>query len=260
MMRRCWFLLVAAMLAIAGCSSASQTRVIVGAGTTLVDSRFIAEIVSAYAEVDPSTELWVVGLSSSEAIALAAAGDADVIITHNRDALDAFLGEHPHSRRVDVFASSFFVVADPAIDIVAESLDDAFSSIASTRIPFVSRDDGSGTNAAELATWERLGIEPSGEPWYTRTGTGMGATLQVADQRHATTLAEHGAFLASEGALSLVRVVNTVIPNPYDLTVIDPSGNGAASAFAAWITSADGAEAIEHANRTLFGDQVYEAP
>jgi tungstate transport system substrate-binding protein len=257
-------LLPAIMLVVAGCtsspSSSSEGRVIVGAGTTLVDSQFIAEIVSAYGEVDPSNAISVVGLSSSEAIALATSGDADVIITHNREALDQFLTEHPQSIRSDVFASIFFVVADPTIAISAGSIDEAFTEIASRGIQFISRDDGSGTHAAELAIWERIRFDPVGESWYTRTGTGMGATLQVTDQRHAATLAEHGAFLASASALSLERVADTDFPNPYDLTVVDPSNSRAAAEFAAWITSPDGIEAIERANTKLFGMQVYSAP
>lgn len=259
-MRRFWILVVGAAVMIAACSSSAQTRVVVGAGTTLIDSQFMAEIVAAYAEVEPSTDLAVVGLGSSQAIAHAAAGDADVIITHNRAALEAFLVDHPEANRFDVFASSFFVVADPSIDLIADSLDEAFSTIAHEEIQFVSRDDNSGTHAAELSTWDRIGVEPAGEDWYTRTGTGMGATMQVADQRHAATLTEHGAFLASVDTLSLVRVRNTETANPYDLTVVDPDGNPAAAAFAEWIVSPAGRVTIEQANEKLFGEQVYAVP
>lgn len=260
MMQRMGILLIAVAILLAGCSSSSETRVVVGAGTTLIDSQFMAEIVAAYADVEPSTEISVVALSSAQAIAHATAGDADVIITHNREALDAFLDDHPRSSSQDVFASRFFVVADPSIIIDADSLDDAFAAIAARAIPFVSRDDNSGTNAAELAAWSRIAVDPTGEEWYTRTGTGMGATMQVADQRNAVTLAEHGAFLASAETLSLVWVPNTEIPNPYHLTVVDPGAHATAAGFAAWITSTDGVSAIEHANQKLFGEQVYAAP
>lgn len=260
-MARRWLVpVVALLLVLAGCSSSTQTRVIVGAGTSLVDSQFMAELVDTYGDVEPSTQLSVVGLSSAEAIALAKAGDADVIITHNREALDAFLDQHPEAVRSVVFVSRFFIVADPAIKIEASSVEEAFSVIAARAYPFVSRDDGSGTHAAEIAAWTSSGIDPSGEPWYIRTGTGMGATLQVTDQRHATTLAEHGAFLASMSVLSLVPVANTTIPNPYDLTVVDPTNNAAAAAFGAWLTSPDGVAAIEQANSRRFDEQVYVAP
>jgi len=256
-----WLLIAPVIVLLAaGCSSSGQTRVVVAAGTTLVDSEFMAEIVDAYAEVEPSTELSVVGLSSAHAISLAEAGDADVIITHNREALDEFLEAHPHSVHFNVFASDFFLVADPEIGLVADSMEQALSVVAVEALLFVSRDDRSGTNIAELKAWDASGIDPSGEPWYIRTGTGMGSTLQVTDQRHGVTLAEHGAYLASESVLSLVRVDNTLIVNPYDLTVIDPEADSAAIAFAEWITSPDGVDAIGNANLKLFGKQVYTTP
>jgi tungstate transport system substrate-binding protein len=251
---------VAILVVLGGCSSAGQTRVVIGAGTTLVDTQFMAELVAAYGEVDPSVELSVVGLSSAQAISLAEASDADVIITHNRAALEEFLVAHRESVRFDVFASKFFIVADPTINLIATSADDAFSVIAKMAYPFVSRDDGSGTNAAELQIWDAIGVDPLHEPWYVRTGTGMGATLQVTDQRHATTLSEHGAFLASDAALSLVAVDNTDVVNPYDLTVVDPASSEAGMNFAVWITSPSGVSAIEEANFTLFAEQVYVAP
>jgi tungstate transport system substrate-binding protein len=250
---------VGAAIVLAGCSSTSESRVVVGAGTTLIDSQFMAEIAAAYAEVEPSTDLSIVALSSAQAISVAEAGDADVIITHNREALDEFLDEHPESIRSDVFASEFFIVAAPSVAFTAGSIEEALTEIAVRSLPFMSRDDGSGTNAAELTAWQSAGIDPSGEPWYFRTGTGMGSTLQVTDQRHAITLTEHGSFLASESTLSVVRVENTAMDNPYDLTVVDPTDSPAASTFSVWLTSSDGAVAITNANQKLFGQQVYEA-
>jgi hypothetical protein len=55
-------------------------------------------------------------------------------------------------------------------------------------------------------------------------------------------------------------VANTVIPNPYDLTLVDPPANRAAASFVEWLTSPAGALAIEDANNDLFGTQVYVAP
>ena len=250
---------VGTAVVLAGCSSPTQTRVVVGAGTTLVDSQFMAEIVAAYEDVEPSTDLSIVALSSAQAISVAEAGDADVIITHNREALDEYLDENPQSTSSGVFASTFFVAADPSIALTTGSVEDALRAIAARSLTFFSRDDASGTNAAELEVWQDAGIDPSGESWYFRTGTGMGSTLLVADQRHGTTFTEHGSFLASESALSLVRVDSTKVDNPYDLTVVDPTSNHAALAFAEWLTSPDGVVIITNANTKLFGQQVYEA-
>lgn len=241
-------------------SGADQKRLVVAAGTTLVDSGFMHHLAAAYENVDPETQLSIVGLSSAEAIAHASAGNADVIITHNRDMLDAYLEKNPSALRIDAFTSAFFLVAGPTIDLPAGSLGDALGVVVAGGHPFVSRDDGSGTHAAELAAWEMVGIDPAGEPWYIRTGTGMGATLLVTDQRHAVTLAEHGSFLAVQPALALIVVAGTAFPNPYDLTVIDPSGAPAALAFSDWLASPEGHAAIVEANEYLFGEQVYAAP
>ncbi len=159
-----------------------------------------------------------------------------------------------------LFSSSFFLVTDPTIELHVTSLEDALRVVAERGYPFVSRDDGSGTHAGELGAWESIGVDPSSEPWYIRTGTGMGATLQVANQRHAVTFTEQGAFIASAPVLTLQPVENTVIPNPYDLTLIDPQANDAAALFVEWLTSPAGTLAIEKANTDLFGTQVFVAP
>ncbi len=260
-MRRPWIAILGLMMVVStACGAPSESRVVVAAGTTLVDSEFMAHLVDSYRSVDPDTSIAVIGLSSAEAIAHAAAGSADVIITHNHEALDAYLSEHPESVSSDVFASTFFVVSDSSIELHVTSLRDALRVVAERGYPFVSRDDGSGTNAAELRAWESIDVDPSSEPWYIRTGTGMGATLQVANQRHAITITEQGAFIASAPVLTFQTVANTVIPNPYDLTLVDPPANRAAASFVEWLTSPAGALAIEDANNDLFGTQVYVAP
>lgn len=85
----------------------------------------------------------------------------------------------------------------------------------------------------------------------------MGATLLVADQRHAVTLTEDGAFLTADRQLSLLRVQNTTIENPYQLTLVDSVSNTGVSFFE-WIGSPAGRAALVAANTELFGQQVYE--
>lgn len=252
--------LVFAVVALAGCGGSGQSRVVIAAGTTLVDSGFMAELVASYAQISPDTTLSVVGLSSAEAIAYAQAHTADLIVTHTADALDAFLENHPVALRVRPFTSTFFLVADPSLTFEPASLEATLAVVAEEGLLFVSRDDGSGTNAAELDAWAAIGFDPREEPWYIRTGTGMGATLLVTDQRHGVTLAEHGAYLASSETLSLVVLAGTNIDNPYDLTVVDASGNPEARLFSDWLMSDSGRQAITDANQRLFGQQVYIVP
>jgi tungstate transport system substrate-binding protein len=80
----------------------------------------------------------------------------------------------------------------------------------------VSRGDNSGTHGKEKAIWASAGynytqdIQGDGAAlgWYIEAGTGMGATLEMADELMAYTLTDKGTFLAYEGDLDLVPLVD----------------------------------------------------
>lgn len=261
-MKRLAALVLVATVAATACSAGSD-RVVVAAGTTLVDSGFLEAVVDAYAEDTGFDDISVVGRSSLEAVALARSGDADVIITHEPSVLAAFLEEQPESSVVEPFASRFIVVAPAGWSQGEADAVAAFRSVAERRSPFVSRDDGSGTHARELAIWSLAGIDPSLEPWYVRAGAGMGATLLVAADREAITLAELGAFLSAGERGSLVEVPlgdAAGLENPYVATVPASVGNARATSFQQWLVSDRGREAILDANEALFGFQVYSVP
>ena len=255
--------LLAIVALVSACSSRSDARVVVAAGTTLVDSGFLQEVIDAYTSDHGGVTFSLVGVGSAEAVAYADAGNAQIVVTHEPSVLASFLARAPHAVATRPFASSFVVLAPPGIDLDTADARAAFRSVASGGIPFVSRDDGSGTHTRELEIWQSTGIDPIDRPWYIRSGAGMAATLLVADQRRAVTLSEIGAYLAAREALDL-----TVVPvrdlafldNPYDLTVVFPAEMPEAAAFQAWLTSAEGVREIEEANERLFGWQVYAVP
>jgi tungstate transport system substrate-binding protein len=255
--------LVALVVGVSACASSGGERVVVAAGTTVVDSGLVDYLVDAFASDGGPGEIDVIALSSQQSFAYAAAGNADVTITHEEDLLESFLLEAPAAVASPVFSSRFTYVAAPGLTFPRPDVDVILETVAADGLEFVSRDDGSGTHAREVEMWEAVDIDPSGEPWYIRTGTGMGDTLLVTDQRRAVTLAEIGAYLATADALSLVPVDDGTDPrlvNPYDLTVVDPANNDAAVEFFAWLISERGREAIVGANEDLFGSQVYQLP
>jgi len=85
------------------------------------------------------------------------------------------------------------------------------------RVTFVSRGDQSGTHTKEQDIWKQAGynytsqIRGSGA-WYVEAGQGMGATLQLADQKQGYTLSDLGTFLAYKGNLTLVTLGSRMIP------------------------------------------------
>lgn len=262
MRTRASLVLVVALL-VAACAPSNEQRVVIAAGTTLVDSGFLGAVIDVYAEDHPDLTMSVVPVGSAEAIAYARAGSADLIITHEPHQLATYLAETPDAVASTPFASSFVVVAPPSSTIDTTDVVSAFRSIAGEALTFVSRDDGSGTNVREREIWESAGVVPDGEDWYLRTGSGMGSSLLVTDQRSAATLSELGAFLSAARALDL-----TIVPlgdtrdldNPYSVTVPSPGDSPAAAAFQSWLSSEKGRSAILDANRRLFGTVVYRVP
>lgn len=253
-------LLLAGLVLAAGCGTDSSDRVIVAAGTTLTDSGFLDELASRFETTASGAELSIIGESTQQVLELGRRGGGDLLITHHPAAEEAFVSENAVAAYRPVFSSSFVLVGPPDQIQEVAGLDAgaALSRIASERWAFVSRGDGSGTHAAELALWEASGIDPTGMPWHTETGQGMGLTLQVADQRSAWTIAEEGAFVASEPSLSLQpAVLDGTIANPYHAIVMTGEVSASAAAFVDWLTSAEGQSEVEDVNEHLFGRSVY---
>ncbi len=255
-------LAAAAVLLVAACGPGGD-RVLVAAGTTLVDSGLLDALVSAYEAGHPGVELSVVGESTAQVLELGRRGGADLLITHAPGAEAGFVAEGRAARVVPVLKSRFVLVGPPDRVHRLAGLDPAaaFRAIAAEGRQFVTRADGSGTHERELELWAQAGVEPAGEPWYVATGQGMGLTLQVADQRDAFTLAEEGTFLAAEAVVGLVPVDPGGDParlsNPYRAIVVNGGEEEAAGDFVDWLLSPGGRRVIESANETLFGRVVY---
>ena len=253
-------LLAMLLLVLTACAGGQDHRVIVAAGTTLVDSGILDRLVEAFEAEHPSIRLSVVGESTSQVLQLGRMGGADVMITHGPELEEQFVEDGLAARYELVFVSAFVVVGPPG-GLEGGTIVETLTAIAGGGYPFVSRADGSGTHEVEQALWATAAINPVGRPWYLETGQGMGLTLQVADQRGAYTLAELGSFLTAAERLSLRPLEISGLPaNPYHLTVVGSSSElMAADTFLEWLVSDDGRVAIEQANLNQFGEVVYAA-
>jgi tungstate transport system substrate-binding protein len=245
----------------AGC--ADSGRVLVAAGTTVVDSGLIDALVEAYEDGHPDVELSVVGRATLDVLELGARGEADVLITHAPQLEADYLAEHG-GRATALFSSSFHLVgpADRASELDGRTAAAAFGEIAARGWAFVTRADGSGTYERERAIWDAAGIDPDGAEWYAATGQGMGFSLQVADQREAFILVEAGTMAVTDAitlrAVALIGADEALV-NPY--TAIVPEGAPSQAAeFVAWLVSPEGRGALEAANAELFDSAVYRPP
>jgi len=130
------------------------------------------------------------------------------------------------------FAYNYFLIVGPSddpADIKGLSPQDAFRKLmARGKGKVVSRGDNSGTHSKEKAIWKAAGFEygavQKAGDWYIEAGSGMGATLAMASQKHAYTLTDMGTFLAYKGKLELVPIVDKgdILLNVYSVIAINP--------------------------------------
>ena len=260
MIRRALCLLLLS-LALVSCGGNSD-RVIVAAGTTVVDSGFIDALAARFESEHPDVELSILPNPTRLILELGRQQAADLLITHAPSREETFIAEGRSSRSEVVFESRFVLVGPPRLHdrFRTYEIPEVFRAIATEGLPFVSRGDGSGTHEAEMEAWLESGLDPTGQPWYAVTGSGMGPTLQVTDQREASTLAEIGSFIAAADSLGLVDLEAEPegLENPYTATVVaGAEGEAGAIEFLVWLTSDAGQKAIAEINEELFGQIVY---
>ncbi len=87
----------------------------------------------------------------------------------------------------------------------------------------------------EKAIWKSAGysdynaVKAAGTAagWYVDAGTGMGATLTMANEKEAYTLTDEGTFLAYKSDLNLVPIVDSgsILLNVYSVIVCTKSTN-----------------------------------
>ncbi|MDP3032129.1 MAG: substrate-binding domain-containing protein, partial [Rhodocyclaceae bacterium] len=122
-----------------------------------------------------------------------------------------------------------FVLIGPRLDPARASGKDILEGlrrIETTRAPFVSRGDKSGTHAAEQRYWKAAGVDLDAKkgPWYRDTGSGMGPALNTAASMNAYILADRGTWLAfrNRGDLSVLIEGDQRLFNPYGVILVNP--------------------------------------
>ena len=151
-----------------------------------------------------------IAVGSGQAMTMGRNGDADVLLVHSPAAEVQFMTDGFGKERLLVMHNDFIVVgpaADPAGVNAAKTAVEAMKAIAVKGAPFISRGDNSGTHALELTLWKSASFDPKGQGWYQEAGQGMGATLQIAEQKAAYTIADRATYLAQKQNLTL-RVLN----------------------------------------------------
>ena len=210
-------------------------------------------------------ELVVVG--TGQALKLGRRGDVDAILVHAKPDELKFVADGFATARHDVMYNDFILVGprdDPAKIRGLTSIETALNRIREAKVPFLSRGDDSGTHKKEISLWQLIGIDARtlDAPWYRRTGSGMGATLNVAAGLSSYTMVDRGTWLSFKNKRELELLVSGVpaLFNQYGILVINPKRYphvryNEAMAFQKWILSSEGQETI--AAYRMHGEQLF---
>jgi tungstate transport system substrate-binding protein len=202
----------------------SKRRLFISTTTSLYDTGLLDAIEADY-ESTHNVDLQITAVGTGIAIQQAESGDADVVLVHSPSVEKTFLeGGYGVNRKI--IAYNFFTIVGPADDpaqISGKNATEALKSIVTygqsmddqsgqTQI-WVSRGDNSGTNSKEKSLWTAAGYDyaelSTTAPWFASTGQGMGATLNVANQKNAYTLSDIGTYLkfSTDGTIDLDALI-----------------------------------------------------
>jgi tungstate transport system substrate-binding protein len=246
-------------------SAQSRPSIILATTTSTQDSGLLDLLVPRF-EKAHGIEVKVIAVGTGAALRMAGRGDADVVLVHAPDAERAYVESGDLIDGRLVMHNDFVIVGPPGDPVGVRTLTsaaDAMRAIAARGV-FVSRGDDSGTHAQELALWRAARIDPKSIARREETGQGMGATLNIADQKRAYTLTDRGTYLSLQKRLGLVIVFqgDPTLRNVYHLYAVNPvkhpkAKRAEARAFIEFLVSPPIQQAIGAFKRDLYGESLF---
>jgi|SRR5208282_3183859 len=251
----------------------SQTLVL-ATTTSTVDSGLLDYLLPVF-ERQYNVQVEVLSKGTGQALAIAAQGDADVVLVHSRTLELPFVAAGYGVHRVGVMYNDFVIIGptnDPAGIATLKTATKAFSKIYQVAqqgpgngVIFISRADMSGTNTKELSIWAKIEVSPGNESdhWYIEAGAGMGTVLRMANDMKAYTLTDRGTWLTFKDQLTNLKILvqgDKTLLNPYAVIPVNPEkwpqrNYKMALIFAKFLISPEGQDLI--GNYTKGGLQTF---
>ena len=270
---------VAATVLIVGGSYAyfqyfTRTRLLVSTTTSLWETGLLNATEQAF-EAKYRIDLGFIPVGTGQAIQQAQGGNVDALLVHSPSNETQFLQGGDGSCR-KIIAYNFFTIVGPASDpagINGSTTTDVLKKIVdygrsnNTRA-WVSRGDGSGTHTKEKTIWAKASYnyaQISQESWYASAGSGMSATLNMANEFGAYTLSDIGTYLklAKDHTISLVQYLAETkdLLNVYSVMAVNqtrhPSVNFSnAITFIKYLISDDCQQLIDNYGKDEYGESL----
>ncbi|ORU93239.1 MAG: tungsten ABC transporter substrate-binding protein [Cycloclasticus sp. symbiont of Bathymodiolus heckerae] len=195
--------------------------------TTSTENSGLLTVLNPAFEVKYDIKLEVIAVGTGKALKMGGQGDVDVVFVHAPSAELKYVKAGDFIDRAAVMHNDFVIVGpkgDPAKLSTAGTAKEALYKISSTESAFISRGDDSGTHKKEKILWAHADITPTGE-WYAEVGQGMGAVLNIANEKQAYALTDRGTQIAFADRLSLTISFegDPVLFNPYHVMAVNPA-------------------------------------
>jgi len=243
----------------------SNKNVILSTTTSTQDSGLLDVLVPLF-EKQTGYSVKTVSVGTGQALAQAAKGDADVVLVHAPSLEKKYVSDGKLLNRRLVMYNDFVIIGpkeDPAKIKSAKTALAALKLIEQSKSPFVSRGDNSGTHNLEKTLWKEAGITPKGD-WYIEAGQGMGATLNIANERNAYTITDRGTLLALRNRVNLPILVegDKALLNIYSVMEVNPA-NGprinvtGGKAFADFMVAPQTQNVIKNFGVEKFGQSLF---
>jgi tungstate transport system substrate-binding protein len=262
----CFLALVFPLCIFTAYGAASNSHNIILSTTTSTQDSGLLDVLVPLFEKQTGYSVKTVSVGTGQALALAAKGDADVVLVHAPDLEKKYVAEGKLLNRRLVMYNDFVIIGpkdDRAKVRSMKSAAGALKAIAQAKANFVSRGDNSGTHVLEKSLWKAAGIEPKGS-WYIEAGQGMGATLGIANERNAYTITDRGTYLAYgkrvmlpiliEGDRALLNIYSVMEVNPANGPRINSNGG---KAFADFMVAPQTQEVIRKFGVEKFGQSLF---
>lgn len=243
----------------------AKQKLVLASTTSTLDSGLFDVLIPPF-EKKYNCTVEVIAVGTGQALRIARDGNADVLLVHDRKSEEKFVTDGFGVKRLDVMHNDFVIVGpknDPAIIKEIKTID-SLKKIAESEQLFVSRGDDSGTHKKELQIWKMINIKPSGR-WYIESGTGMEATLRIANEKIAYTLCDRGTWLSHKKETDVLEVLvqgDAELFNPYSVIVVSPLkfswvNHKLATKFAEFITGPLGQNIIRNFGKEKFGESLF---
>jgi len=269
-------ILACLMMVLSGCGSEStkpaqaeppkpaRPEVILSTTTSTNDSGLLDVLIPVF-EKKTGYVVKTVAVGSGQALAMGQKGEADVLLTHAPDAELKIVETGEVINRRLLMHNDFIIVgaSEDIAKIKGKSAKEALTNISNAQATFVSRGDNSGTHMLEKKLWQQAGITPAA-PWYLEAATGMGATLNIANDKKGYTISDRATYLAQkknialdilvEGDKELLNIYHVMEVNPAKFDKVNKDG---AKAFADFLLSDDGKKIISEFGKDKYGQPLF---